>query len=1579
MPILNPLYGLLYKRYKKSLASRLDVVPLLAGEKMRFSEIETLPVRFQRIHIPKGTELDASGVSSLAESEEQFSIWDIPQKSPRLVILGERGSGKGMTLQYLAVMLASDLIPPRLITLWAGVWQNPPPSFFMPVLLNLPDFAAQDGSLSEYMAEVCARDRFPGAEGWLRERWKNGECFLMLDALEDVPDERRAWVLDQIARLGREDGQRNIIIVTAESYGYRHELEGFSTFYLLGLSQDGIDRFLEQRFRSASDLAAGLKGMMEWTPALGQLATRPLFLTVLTTAYNANLRPGQPVWVNDMYEHSIGQLLEIGLKEASRTSQVSLSRADLYRLLQQLAYEMHHQGRTAMPKEEFKAFSARVLGQVSTAQGQATLEKVLHRSGLWLPHSQATVGFGHIAFQEYLAAKEVLARGETDTILSRVDDAWWQEVIVMLSGLMDSRELIEKIISAGDASDQAILVAARCLSEAELKGSIADSLREQIFYKVSRFFEEENESRWWLAAKAIASMEHKSLQETFSSLIKHPDPSVRERAALALGRIGREWATGILVVALGDSSPQVVARAAEALGHHKAEGAIAALVQKLRDLNPLVAEAACRALAEIGVPAVPNLIFELRASGPRIRELASKALALIGEPAVPQLIEVMNASRRVEMEARQQAILTLGAIGSESAVKPLIEMLYDSNVELNRTAAEALGQIGLAAVPALVEAPAIHVRALVDATPWIVEALRQVGEEATPYLIRALEDQRAGVHAVVHGALVSIGAAAIPQIIASLPEAPINVQRDLADILAEIGDPSAVTGLISYLRVPAADVRLRIARALGRIRNSQAVPALLERLAVEKDETVRRQILHSLGEIGDESAVSFLARELDNPAMRDAAAAALRRIGPPAVRPLIETIYNTQDDRLRQLSLRVLGDIGQAGLLREQSLASVANTFHYLVTAFGSYDTKELLSRLEGISWWPPGQELFLAFRNVMELENIRRLEDAPEYVNKLAWVREEDHWFRPPLREILRGLGDIAENVKLYLQERRHAGHQALLSSVDKINNELLVLVNTKLLDFEKGVFGPVVTHWKQLLDQAMIPLRGSARPELEPLDQVVRLETPNATESVIFRLTNMGDGVARNLRVTFSPAGQNAGARVIGEATRRLDPLGSGTLREIEFFIQPQGDDQATFSFEVRYDDDEGNNRVRFFSPRVRFNVLPISEYIEIPPSPYIAGLPIKTAEMFFGRQEDKEWIAQNIGGAHQQNVLVLHGERRVGKTSILYQLENDPPTPRHICILFNLELHAPRSIHKLLFDMATGIYRGLRRRDIAVPRPERGDYDAYPEDRFREFCEELPTHIGNKVVVLMMDEFGILIEKVHDGTLPKDILDFFRGIVQAQENLTFIFVGAHLLRNLLHDEQSFLFNMAKVRKIEYLKPAAARQLIQKPVAGYLDYADAVVNRILEVTACHPYFIQYICDDLVKLAQAKRRNYVNMTDFVQVLQGTIEDATGNIERSIYHYLTDEEKRVLVALAELTNEQVIYVTIDQIIEVLEQHDLGMPTTDLLEALRQLRERDLVLEQKIGSRFAYGFKMGLVRMWLKEKDMLVRVKEERSA
>jgi hypothetical protein len=54
----------------------------------------------------------------------------------------------------------------------------------------------------------------------------------------------------------------------------------------------------------------------------------------------------------------------------------------------------------------------------------------------------------------------------------------------------------------------------------------------------------------------------------------------------------------------------------------------------------------------------------------------------------------------------------------------------------------------------------------------------------------------------------------------------------------------------------------------------------------------------------------------------------------------------------------------------------------------------------------------------------------------------------------------------------------------------------------------------------------------------------------------------------------------------------------------------------------------------------------------------------------------------------------------------------------------------------------------------------------------------------------------------------------------------------------------------------------------------------------------------------------------------------------------------------------------------------GFSVSNLSNVLRELKDQDFLQEKKVGQEHEYRFRMELLRVWLEQNEMLLRLKEE---
>ncbi|HMQ54445.1 MAG TPA: AAA family ATPase [Anaerolineae bacterium] len=527
---------------------------------------------------------------------------------------------------------------------------------------------------------------------------------------------------------------------------------------------------------------------------------------------------------------------------------------------------------------------------------------------------------------------------------------------------------------------------------------------------------------------------------------------------------------------------------------------------------------------------------------------------------------------------------------------------------------------------------------------------------------------------------------------------------------------------------------------------------------------------------------------------------------------------------------------------------------------------------------------------------------------------------------------------------------------------------VQARLPQPERPLFSQLISGWLSVTSNALQELQGRAQLELS-------LRTPSLPPVepavVALQLTNTGRSPAANVAVRLLPG---PGYEVTNGTVQLANlPAGGSTQVEIPLLtLAATAPFRAEFS--VTYDDPERRNKSVAFADLVQV-VQPVTEFKPIP-NPYVPGTPLQTGSpLFFGREDLFRFVAENIAGLTRQNILVLIGQRRMGKTSFLRQLSTRLSRDCLAVYLDGQSLGIDPGMANFFYDLALDISDTLTRQGIDLARPNLTDFKARPSRVFeRVFLPAVFAAIYPRRLLLLLDEFEELEMRVQAGKLTPDIFSFFRHLMQHTPQVGFIFVGTHRLEALSADYWSIFFNIALYRHVAFLDEAAARTLVVEPVAPYgLRYDELALDKILRVTAGHPYFLQLLCHTLVNRANRRRRGYLTIQDVNDVLGELVELGEAHFA-FLWEQSSQPERLILATLTHLLGREPT-VTAIQLVQVLAERGMVVTLAQVLASLRRLIERDIVREIS-GEPSRYEYKVVLVRLWIERYKTLGRVIEE---
>lgn len=371
----------------------------------------------------------------------------------------------------------------------------------------------------------------------------------------------------------------------------------------------------------------------------------------------------------------------------------------------------------------------------------------------------------------------------------------------------------------------------------------------------------------------------------------------------------------------------------------------------------------------------------------------------------------------------------------------------------------------------------------------------------------------------------------------------------------------------------------------------------------------------------------------------------------------------------------------------------------------------------------------------------------------------------------------------------------------------------------------------------------------------------------------------------------------------------------------------------------------------------------------NPFVAGSPLSRPEMFFGRDDVFEFIRNALVGQHQDNIIVLYGKRRTGKTSVLYQMHRHID-PRYIPILIDLQGLTMDGLAGFYWELAATIRRVLRRDyDIDLPRLQREEFLDNPLQTFQNlFLDQALIALGDRHLLLMIDEASRFQEQVEAGKLPTEVFGQFRSLMQHSRRLNFIFcIGERL--EVMETNYTTLFNIALYKEISFLSRSAAEMLVTQPIKDSYSLTTEAIDRIIEVTSGHAYFMQLLCHSLFSRWQRDPKPLLDAEDVNSVMDEVVERGSANLK-----FEWDEsgpvEKLALAAMAHLMATTEDTATPLSIQEVLASYEIDILPGDLATALRNLINTELVSSE------ALKFTIDSMRLWVQEHQKLEWVKEE---
>jgi len=366
--------------------------------------------------------------------------WLLRERDP-IVVLGDPGAGKSVTLRVLALQLVER-----------GLRQDRP---LLPVYVRLGTFTQPVADDSLEVATSLLKNSLRALGGHASDIASNfdryrgeGRFVFLLDAMDEMPRDDYPMRCDTLATLRHH--RPNRLVFACRRLDFRENFP-FTRCYIEPLDRRRIRRYLRKALDGQDRNAA--RQILSPRSGVDMLAPNPFFLRLLTLYYKQeNALPSTRAELMSHYEQHVFERAQLRTRFPA---QVTL--AVFHAILAQLAYRITTSRRgvtfpaaglaTALTAAAPWSPSTMMYGANTTnavlelARAESILQDDLIESDgaatASPPEPVELISFHHHRLLEYYTAVQLERSPDVAAWTRRLDDIWWREVLVMLVGITE--------------------------------------------------------------------------------------------------------------------------------------------------------------------------------------------------------------------------------------------------------------------------------------------------------------------------------------------------------------------------------------------------------------------------------------------------------------------------------------------------------------------------------------------------------------------------------------------------------------------------------------------------------------------------------------------------------------------------------------------------------------------------------------------------------------------------------------------------------------------------------------------------------------------------------------------------------------------------------------------------------------------------------------------------------------------------------------------------------------------------------------------------------------------------------------
>lgn len=368
-----------------------------------------------------------------------------------ILLTGAAGSGKSTTLDMFARKRHSGRERDEEVIFVPLAW-----------LLKPARSSHDDDSVDWFCGEVARVFRAiqPGATNKsVKERIDAAKrLLLVLDGIDEA-DGLTSDLVKVIGKLREQKGE--MLQVVASS---RFDVEAFGeiglfNLVLLPFRPDQVIRFVRDFLRDDPELANEVVAHLERNPGMLSAAQTPLMSTILCVLARNGV--ALPETKSALYKERF-ELLWGAYDAKKQVRRVRSSRSCLEDVSKKVAYFLHDHRIRSAPRARITEYVVSALARKYRSDVvKSAIGELVQPCNVLLPEPDGSLGFGHLSYQEYLAAEELYCSRQSE-LVEHLTDPWWRGSLVLAAMKADDLATIieARFMQSGNIGDAKATLAA---------------------------------------------------------------------------------------------------------------------------------------------------------------------------------------------------------------------------------------------------------------------------------------------------------------------------------------------------------------------------------------------------------------------------------------------------------------------------------------------------------------------------------------------------------------------------------------------------------------------------------------------------------------------------------------------------------------------------------------------------------------------------------------------------------------------------------------------------------------------------------------------------------------------------------------------------------------------------------------------------------------------------------------------------------------------------------------------------------------------------------------------------------------